>query len=279
MKELEIDLVQAALRPGDSLVGVVRTEGPGDRLVHLSLQGEEILSANSIAFNYVLPFFESSLTLDCSQGPADFHFLLPETAPPTYFSQDLRCLYVLKGRRKGAAAGLLPGLRRDAIKKIDIPVLSAPVDANLEQHWFVLEGDGTELEVRLDSTHVEPGQSFTGELMLRRRKPGPLPKNLTFRFAAIEESTKSGYYHRKVTSLQTRDIVPEEEFEYPLQGFFEFHVPSDAAASGQWNMFRVHYGFRVGMTLANGEQVRKSLPIIVCRYPQATSEFEILTKD
>lgn len=241
-------------------------------MVHLSLQGEEILSAGSIAFSYVLPFFESSTVLDCSQGPAEFHFLLPESAPATYFSQDLRCLYVLKARRKGAAAGLLPGLRRDAIKKIDIPVLAAPTDANLEQHWFVLEGDGTELEVRLDSTHVEPGGSFTGELVLRRRKPGPLPKQLTFRFAAIEESTKKGYYHRKVTSLQTRDIEPEEGLEYPLQGFFEFQVPSDAAASGQWNMFRVHYGFRVGMTLATGEQVRKSLPIIVCRHPQEYRE-------
>ena len=271
MNELEIDLICATLRPGESLAGVVRIDGPGDPLVHLTLQGEEVLGASNLSFQFVLPFFEMASTVDCSEGPADFHFLLPEGLPPSYFSQDLRCLYTLKARRKGAAPGLLPTLlpsmKRDAIHRLHIPVLPAPSPVNQEQHWFVLPAGAVELEVRLDSCQVEPGQSLTGELVIRKVSDGPLPRCLTFRFAAIEESTKKGYHHRKVTSLQTHDITPEPDLEYPMKGFFDFPVPLDSPASGDWNTFRVHYGFRVGLTLTDGQQLRQSLPIEVCRYP------------
>lgn len=265
MKEIDISLIQGALRPGDVLSGVISIDGPGEPLVHVTLQGEEVLSANSMAFHYVLPFFEAATTVDCSKGPGEFRLTLPESLPPTYFSQDLRCLYVLKARRKGAASFL--GFARDAIHRLDIPVLPAPCHPELQQHWFVLKGGGVELEVRLDNIQVEPGQNLTGELLIRRPQQGPLPKELSFRFAAIEESIKNGYSHRKVMSLQTRDIVPEEDLDYPVQGYFEFPVPLSAPESGTWNTFKVHYGFRVGMTLADGSQVRESLPILVSRYP------------
>lgn len=267
MNEIEIDLIQATLRPGDTLEGVVRVQGPGDPLVHLTLQGEEVLGAGNLGFQYLVPFFEVAATIDCSQGPSEFHFLLPEGVPPTYFSADLRCLYNLKARRKDAAKGLIPGLRRDAIHRLHIPVLAAHSEVNAQQHWFVLPAGGVELEVRLDSCQVEPGQSLTGELQIRKVSDGPLPRLLTFRFAAIEESSQKSYHHRKVTSLQTHDITPEPDLEYPMQGFFEFPIDIDAPSSGQWNTFRVHYGFRVGLTLANGEQFRESLPIEVCRFP------------
>lgn len=267
MEELELEVVQAALRPGDTLAGLVRIAGAGDRWVQVTLQGEEVLSANSMAFNYVLPFFEVSTTLDCSQGPADFHFALPEQLPPTYFSQDLRCLYQLKARRKGAP-GLLPGFRRDAIRRIQIPLLPAAVDPSQQQHWFVLKGGGVELEVRLDQVEVEPGASLTGELEVRRAGDGPLPRLLTFRFAAIEEVTQKGYFHRQVLSLQTQDIEPDSEMQLPYRGLFEFPVPNDAPTSGDWHTFRVHYGFRVGMTFPDGQAVRESLPILIQRYPE-----------
>ncbi len=266
MNEIEIDLITATMRPGDTLSGVVRVHGAGEPLVHLTLQGEEVLGAGNLAFQYVVPFFELAATVDCSQGPASFQFVLPKDLPPTYFSQDLRCLYVLKARRKGAGSGL-PFLRRDAIQRINIPVLALEGGANKEQHWFVLPAGGVQLEVRLDSCQVEAGQSLTGELKISKVSDGPLPASLTFRFAAIEESTQKEYNHRKVTSLQTHDIVPEPELEYPMQGFFDFPLDLSAPASGEWNTFKVHYGFRVGLTLSNGEQVRQSLPIEVCRYP------------
>jgi hypothetical protein len=266
MNEIEIDLICATLRPGETLAGVVRIEGPGEPLVHLTLQGEEVLGAGNLSFQFVLPFFEMASSVDCSAGPADFHFLLPEGLPPSYHSPDIRCLYHLKARRKGAAPSVF-GFKRDAIHRLHIPVLPAPGTPHQDQHWFVLPAGGVELEVRLDSCQVEPGQSLTGELEIRKVGEGPLPRCLTFRFAAIEESTKKGYNHRKVTSLQTHDITPEPELEYPMKGFFEFPIPLDSPASGEWNSFRVHYGFRVGLTLSDGQQLRQSLPIEVCRYP------------
>ena len=266
MNEVEIDLIQATMRPGETLSGVVRVHGTGEPLVHLTLQGEEVLGAGNLAFQLVLPFLELSTTVDCSQGPAAFQFVMPDDLPPTYFSQDLRCLHVLKARRKGTGSAI-PLFRRDAIQRMNIPVLALESTAAQEQHWFVLPAGGVELEVRLDSCQVEPGRSLTGELKIRKVSEGPLPRSLTFRFAAIEESTQKGYSHRKVTSLQTQDIVPEPDLEYPMQGFFEFPIDLNSPASGQWNTFKVHYGFRVGLTLSNGEQVRQSLPIEVCRYP------------
>ncbi len=266
MNEIEIDLIQGTLRPGETLSGVVRLHGAGEPLVHLTLQGEEVLGAGNLAFQYVVPFFEMSSTVDCSEGPATFQFVLPGDLPPTYFSQDLRCLYVLKARRKKPGPSL-PFFPREAIHRLNIPILALEGTANREQHWFVLPAGGVELEVRLDSCQVEPGQSLTGELRISKVSDGPLPRSLTFRFAAIEESTQKSYSHRKVTSLQTQEIVPEPELEYPMQGFFEFPIDLNAPASGQWNAFKVHYGFRVGLTLSNGEQVRQSLPIEVCRYP------------
>lgn len=267
MNELDIDLIQATMWPGDTLAGVVRIEGPGDPLVHLTFQGEEVLSASSIAMS-VVPFFELSATLDCSSGPADFHFALPPELPPSYFSTDLRCHYVLKARRKGAAAGLIPGFRRDAIKSIQIPVLPTEDRESSEQHWCVLQAGGAELELRLDSVAIEAGTSLTGELLLKRVSDGPLPTELTFRFASIEEVTKKGHFHRKVTSLQTHEVKPEEGMEYPIGGFFEFPLPADSPTSGDWHTFRVHYGFRVGVTLPDGTQNRESMPIRVFRYPR-----------
>lgn len=266
MNEIEIELVQGSLRPGDTLSGVVHVQGPGQPLVHLTLQGEEVLGASNLGFRHVVPFFESSCTINCSQGPASFKFSLPENLPPTYFSQDLRCLYVLKARRKRSATRL-PFFSRDTIHRINIPLLATESTAPREQHWFVLPAGGVELEVRLDSCQVEPGQSLSGELRISKVSDGPLPQLLSFRFAAIEESTQKDYHHRKVTSLQTHDIIPEPDLEYPMQGFFEFPIDLSAPASGEWNTFKVHYGFRVGLTLSNKEQVRQSLPIKVCRYP------------
>ena len=271
MNELDIDLICATLRPGETLSGVAHISGPGESLVHLTLQGEEVLGASNLSFQFVLPIFEMGTTVDCASGPAEFHFLLPEGLPPSYHSHDLRCVYLLKARRKGASPGLLPNLlptmKRDAIHRMHVPVLPAPSEQTQSQHWFVLPAGGVELEVRLDSCQVEPGQSLTGELEIRKVSDGPLPRCLTFRFASIEESTQKGYPHRKVTSLQTHDITPEPELEYPMRGFFEFPIPLDAPSSGEWNTFCVHYGFRVGLTLSDGQQLRESLPIEVCRFP------------
>ncbi len=258
------------MRPGETLAGVVSIAGSGESVVQLTFQGEEVLAASSTAFNYVLPFFEISTSVDCSNGPAEFQFELPQALPPTYFSQDLRCLYCLKARRKGIPSFL--GMKREAIRRLNIPMLAAHNDGAQEQHWFVMKAGGAELEVRLDSVVVTSGQSVTGELLLSQVSDEPMPTCLSFRLAAIEEVTKSGYYHRKVSGLQTHEVRPEEGMTYPLQGFFEFPISLDSPASGEWHSFKVHYGFRVGAILADGQEIRQSLPVLVQREPALRHE-------
>ena len=282
MRELEIDLIQATLRPGDTLAGVVRTTGAGEPLVQLTLQGDEELGASSLAYSYVYPFFERALTLDCSAGPADFQINLPDDLPASYVSHDLRCRYVLKARRRGGAPGLLPGLRRDAIARMAIPVMSVlhPGEDDLgEQHWCQLRSGGVELEVRLDAVVVETGARLTGELLLTRKSEGAVPRSLSFRLAAIEESTNGSFPHRKVTSLQTHEVHPEEEL--PLRGLFEFPIDVDAPHSGEWNNFSVRYGFRVGMKFPDGTEARESFNILVTRQPHPMLDAPALglTKD
>ena len=272
VQEVDVSLIQATMRPGEILAGVVSIEGPGDPVVQLTFQGEEVLAASSTAFNYVVPFFEIATTVDCSAGPAEFHFELPQALPPTYFSSDIRCLYCLKARRKGIPGFL--GLKREAIRRINIPMLAPPYDGAQEQHWFVLKAGGAELEVSLDSVVVVAGASLTGELLLRQVSDEPMPTCFSFRLAAIEEVTKSGYYHRRVSGLQTYEVRPEEGMTYPLQGFFEFPIGLDDPASGDWHTFKVHYGFRVGAMLADGNEVRQSLPVLIRREPSPRHDSE-----
>lgn len=265
--DIDIELSRQALHPGEKVSGRLTIQGASHfKKLSVSLQGEEVLGANSIVRSFILPVVEESLTL-AENGTAEeptsfpFEFEMPEYAPPSYASENLRCQYSLKAHlRRG-------GFHRDLIRRYHLTVLPPEVrEAYSAPREFIIEEGPVRLTARLDRTSLPSGESLVGSLLLDRLEEGvELPSRITFRLAAIEESTEAGYHHRQVLWLETHDVEPDENAEYPLAGFFEFPIREDAPFSGSWNTFRVHYGFRVGMYLANGEHVRESLPVRVYR--------------
>lgn len=265
MRELELEVERQLLFPGEKIRGSVSIDGPGDKMVSVTLQGEEVHRYN-LGPDVIVPFLEESKEIDCTDGPAYFEFVVPENSKPSYTSKDLRCGYILKARRAKALPGFLPGMRRDAIHRLNLTVAADQVEVDDRQHWFALEHGPVRLEVRLDQLAVYAGESVTGEFALSTREPDALlPKEITIHFAAIEESLDGGKSYRRVIWKEVERIVPPLEDGYPLKALFEFSVPLDSPDSGRWHIFQLFYGFRVGMTLANGKHLRESLNIEVRR--------------
>lgn len=263
MKEIELELDRQALRPGEVLSGRVLGPGrPGEQLT-LSLQGEEVLSAANIAFSYVLPIVDERLEVRPTPEGVPFSFTLPDHAPPTYASQELRCQYFLKLRRLGGLLG------RETIRRFHMSVLPPEPAPEAEPLTVSLTHAPVTVDVVLDRTNLCIGESLTGELVISRTDDqAPLPRLLSFRFAAIEEAVEPGYSHREVVWLDTHDVTPDAELTFPIRGLFEFPIPEHAPFSGEWATFRVHWGFRIGMKLADGTDVRESAPVNVFRrYP------------
>lgn len=257
-----------AVHPGEPVEGQIElTELSQIKSVTVSLQGEEVLGANNIVRSFVLPVVDERKVYqaeDISEGKFSFCFTLPEDAPPTYASRDVRCQYSLKVhiQRKGWA--------RDLIRRYHLAVLPRRTDApGSAPTELILEEGAIKLSARLDQISLSTGQALGGSLLLETTQDNtPLPSRLTFRFAAIEESIEKGYHHREVLWLATHDVEPEEELHLPITGFFEFPIDREAPFSGSWNTFKVHYGFRVGMFLPGGRHIRESLPIRVYKsYP------------
>lgn len=260
MKEIELELDRQTLRPGEVLSGRVLGPGrPGEQLT-LSLQGEEVLSAANIAFSYVLPIVDERLEVRPTPEGSPFSFTLPDHAPPTYASQELRCQYFLKLRRLGGLLG------RETIRRFHMSVLPPEPEPEPEPLALNLTHSPVSVDVQLDRTNLCTGESLTGELLISRTdESAPLPRQLSFRFAAIEEAVEPGYSHRAVVWLETHDVIPDPELTFPIKGMFEFPIPEGAPFCGEWATFRVHYGFRIGIKLADGTDVRESAPINVYR--------------
>jgi len=276
VQDFEVELIQATLRGGETLSGLVRLLKPGANEVQVSLHGEEQIFPNTLQLqHYVLPFFELQKTLVFGEsGVCEFHLPLPKDLPPTYYSQDLRCLYTLKVRRQGPPGFF--GFHRDIIYRLNIPVLHPDPEESAKfslGHVFEINSLGIQLKVHLEQVEVEPGQALRGELFLNRASEVPLPDLIRFRLAAIEELTRDGHFHRKVLAIQTHEVKPEEGMTYPLQALFEFPIHWDTPSSGEWHSFTVHHGFRISLLLPNGQELRESLPIRVVR---RTSSIELI---
>ena len=261
---MKIDLAvdRQTLRPGEGITGTVELRDyPKGVKVTVSLQGEEIVGANHLFRSYVLPLLEDSYTFQSTGEKVQsepFSFNLPDKIPPSYASWDLRCQYFLKARAR-------PRILEE-ISRLHLTVLP-PADPWLEANSkeMVVEKGGVKLIAHVEAPHVYTGELVRGELLLSQEEANAqLPERISFRLAAIEESKVSDY--RKVLWLQSHDIEPTNAAEMPINGFFEFPVDETAPFTGEWNLFRVHYGFRVGMTPAGGgREERQSLPIQVYR--------------
>ncbi len=260
---LEIELDRQVLQPGDELVGWVTTTESDVEAVEVVFFGEEVLGANDIARRYILPVVDEKLVLNAADGlfRREFRFTVPHEAPPTFATRDVRCEYAVKAIAKRGF------WRRSMIQRLHITILpSTQADLQALPSELELEHPDLRLIARLDRTVVVTGESLSGSLVLEKKTDqAQLPKSLSFRLAAIVESTDKFYSHREVLSLDIRDVEVDPELEMPFVGMFDFPIAEAAELSGTWNTFRVHYGFRVVMFDHEGKDYRKSAFIRVLR--------------
>jgi hypothetical protein len=259
----EIELDRQVLQPGDELLGWITVDDPDVESVDVVFFGEEILGANDIARCYILSVVDEKTSLSSEGGlrRREFRFVVPDDAPPTYASRDVRCEYAVKAiARRGF-------WKRNQIQRMHITILPV-TQGDLQALPSDLEVDHPDLSLiaRLDQTIVVTGDSLSGSLVLDRKNDhAQLPRSLSFRLAAIVESTDKFYSHREVLSLDVKDVAIDQELVLPLVGHFDFPIAETAAPSGTWNTFRVHYGFRVVLRDHEGKDFRRSAFIRVLR--------------
>lgn len=259
----EIELDRQVLQPGDELLGWITIDDPDTESVEVVFFGEETLGANDIARRYILPVVDEKTTLTPEGGfqRREFRFIVPHEAPPTYASRDVRCEYAVKAIAKRGF------WKRSQIQRLHVTILPA-TQGELQALPSELEVDHPDLRLiaRLDQTVVLTGDSLSGSLVLERKNDhAQLPKSLSFRLAAIVESTDKFYSHREVLSLDVQDVEVDPTLELPFVGMFDFPIAETAEPSGTWNTFRVLYGFRVVMYDHEGKDYRRSAFIRVLR--------------
>lgn len=259
----EIELDRQVVQPGDEIVGWVTIHDPEIESIEIAFQGEEILGANDVVKSLVLPVVDEKLELGVSEGARrGFRFTVPEEASASYSSQDIRCQYAIKAtvHRRGF-------WRRSVIRKLIVTVLpTLPEEIQFDPVTLEVDHPGLRLIVSLEQNVVLTGESLTGTLFFEKKEDSiRLPTMLSFRLASIEESTDTSFPHRKVLTLETHDIDIDQTLQLPFTGFFEFPIPTPAEPSGTWNLFKVHYGFRVAMYDYDGKDYRESTSIEVLR--------------
>ena len=260
---LEIELDRQVLQPGDELVGWITTTETDVELVEVVFFGEEVLGANDIARRYILPVVDEKVVLKGDGGLSrrEFRFTVPDEAPPTFATRDIRCEYAVKAIAKRGF------WKRSMIQRLHVTILpSTQEDLQALPSELEVEHPDVRLLARLDSTVVVTGESLSGSLLLEKKSENAqLPRSLSFRLAAVVESTDKFYSHREVLSLEVKDVEVDPELQMPFVGMFDFPIAETAELSGTWNTFRVHYGFRVVMYDQEGKDYRRSAFIRVLR--------------
>ena len=231
--------------------------------MELAFQGEEILGANDQVGRLILPILDEKTTIKLTKNSQrhEFRFKIPENAGPSYSSRDVRCQYGVKATIKRGF------LQRNLYRKLDVTVLPALKEGltSLPEELKV-EESGLRLLARIDQRVVLSGESLTGSLLIEKvAENAKLPSRLSFRLASIEEATEENCQHRRVLTLETQDVEVDQELEFPFTGYFEFPLPAYAEPSGSWNMFKVHYGFRVTFYDQQGKDHRASTRVTVIR--------------
>jgi hypothetical protein len=251
--QLDLDVERQAVLPGEELTGSLLLDGVSSyRSLSVSLQGEEVIGANSIVGAFVFPLFDHVQRLSGTGSVFPFSFTLPKNAPPSYSSSDLRCQYFLKAR-------LQIGLGHEQIRRLHITLLPQPAPENPGDILTAsVEEAGATLNLEIPACSVANGDTLAAAWTLHASAERPSRINL--QLAAIEETTRKPQ-HRKVLWVQDQHLDISAD-----QGAVLFPIPRDAPFSGDWNTFRVHYGFRASMSFASGKQTRASLPIHVYRH-------------
>lgn len=264
-----IELDRQVVQAGDELIGWITLQDEDIESVEVALQGEETVGANSM-MTFAVPVADESIILPVEGGldRKEFRLKVPDDAPPSYASRDLRCAYVVKATiRRGF-------WRRNVYRKLNLTVMPAlPEGLVAMPEELEVEHEDFRLIARLDQNVVLTGEALTGSLFFEKKSDrARLPKRLSFRFASIEESTERAFPHRQVLQLDTHDIDVDPELELPFTGFFEFPIHHSAEPSGTWNLFKVHYGFRVTFYDEEGKDYRESTLVRVVRDMQPWME-------
>lgn len=265
----EIELDRQVVQAGDEIVGWITVRGEDVELIEVAFQGEEILGANDITHSYVLPVADEKMEFkERELERREFRLKVPDDAPPSYSTRALRCQYAVKATIKRGF------WRRNLLRKLHVTVMPAFAEG-LTVMPEELEVDHVDIRLiaRLDQNVVLTGESVSGTLLFEKKvEDAKLPTKLSFAFAAIEESIEEGYKHREVLSLESKEIEVDPELELPFTGFFDFPVSEHAEPSGTWNMFKVHYGFRVAFYDQEGKDHRQSTMVRVVRDVQPRVE-------
>jgi hypothetical protein len=259
----EIELDRQVVQAGDEILGWITIQGEDVESVEVAFQGEEILGANDISHVLVMPVADEKLELEANSDlpRQEFRLKVPDDAPPSYASRDIRCQYTVKASVKRGF------WRRNMYRKLSVTVMPAlPEGLTATPEELEVEHDNLRLIARLDQNVVLTGELLTGSLEFdKKADDAPLPTKLSFRFASIEESLNTGHAHRRVLTLESHDIDIDPDLELPFTGFFEFPIHHAAEPSGTWNMFKVHYGFRVTFYDQDGNDHRESTMVRVVR--------------
>ncbi|MDQ7821884.1 MAG: hypothetical protein RDV48_03720 [Candidatus Eremiobacteraeota bacterium] len=269
---LEIELDRQIFRPGEHITGKIhfnlQEKLTIDKII-LSLQGEEILGANSITRSVVMPLVnEQHVVLSRDEGqhesipegtpPSSFpiEFRIPDTLPPSYASEVVKCLYFIKGQVSIPWA-------RDIIEKMHITVIPyAPREKPPEPVALVLEEESIKMRIELEKDSLMAGETLTGSLSMEYI-PQEVPEEISFEIRAREKSLDESYtLDRTIWSLTRESSIKDEQTGY-LVANFEFPTPPDAPFSHRWNTFEITWEFRVTVRTFNRKELslEKSLTV------------------
>ena len=168
----EIELDRQVVQAGDEILGWITVQGEDVESVEVAFQGEEILGANDISHSLVLPVADEKLKLDAKGDLTrhEFRLKVPDDAPPTYASRDIRCQYTVKASVKRGF------WRRKMIRKLHVTVLPAlPEGLIAMPEELEVEHDNLHLIARLDQRDA----LFRHQGRIRQTSDSPL---LSIRF-------------------------------------------------------------------------------------------------
>lgn len=280
---LEIELTRQIFKPGEEVSGQIhlRTKTPiRIRGLVVSLQGEEILGANSITRSVVFPilnqervFLSKSASgavpeeielvgierpyVEATSVSLPIGFEIPADCPPSYASEVLRCHYYVKGRLD------IPW-GRDLIEKMHITVVSAPLGEECKPVEMNLEQDGLKVKVEIEKDRYLAGETLGGYLQMECT-PGQAPSRIRFELRAVERSTEEDFPFSRVIWSRVREDTLEDINAGEILGSFEFSIPNDVPFSYVWNSFRVDWIFEVTFLTARGQEFKISREIDVHR--------------
>jgi len=270
---MDIELSRQVFRPGDTVEGILRVtvEKPASiKEITLSLQGEEIVGAGSIARTKILPLIHDVQSIplarmekgDLNEGEKSFlyplSFSIPSNAPPSYASDAFKCAYYIKGRIDVPWAF-------DVIEKLHLTVVPyEPGGVMKDAEEFAFEEEGLRGRIELEKDNLLAGDTLAGALHLDYTLD-EIPMAVELQVHAHERSLLPGYPLGRIVWKSTREMeIKDVETGYTMIRF-EFPIPPDAPFSHRWNIFEVAWELIVSIASPGRKERKETKPLVVRR--------------